>query len=175
MENNCLKSMHCYYLTTKAISSLKKIQRKWTQNWHSNLWILAVFGPPYHALTLKHCCVWCKWDGMVGSDGCFPLLVYYYSRWSFFFDVVALMMVISFFCLVFLVMVNSLVWCIHPGDGRLLLFIYCTWCWSSPFSHMLYLVMVISFFWHVGLDDGHFLIFVTIFGDGQIFLFICYS
>jgi hypothetical protein len=119
---------------------------------------LLFFGPPYYALTLKHCCVWCKWDGMVGSDGCFPFLVYYYSRWSFPFDEVALMMVVSFSCLVFLVMVNSLFWCIHLGDGHLLLLIYCTWCWSSHFSHMLYLVMVIFFFWCVGHDDGHFLL-----------------
>jgi len=124
---------------------------------------LLFFYPPYHALTFKHCCVWCKWDGMVGSDGYFLILVYYYSWWSSPFDVMALMTVISFSWLVFSVMVNSLFWCIHHGDGRLLLLIYCTWCWSSPFSHMLYLVMVISFFWCVGPNDGHF------------FLFICYS
>jgi hypothetical protein len=45
------KSMHCCFLTTKTISRLKTIQRKWTQNGFSNLKILAGFGPPYHVVT----------------------------------------------------------------------------------------------------------------------------
>ncbi len=53
MEKNCLKLIHCCYLTTKTILGLKKYKGNGPKMDFQICESLPFLGPPYHALALN--------------------------------------------------------------------------------------------------------------------------